>query len=272
MKRKNVDDRSDARKMRILSLFDEKISQVKKVFATKKWERVISLGATILEFDPDDVDVNWHVAYSHHRQDNSTSVIPYIRKLESIGTEEALCRANFLKGIESFKEDDYCKSYYEILAVKESGLFTKEMFPFGDQPYALDYMLAKRAVRLDFDAKHHYEDFMDKLIPTVDSKLSKSRYEFFNEALQYCDKEKYEQIQRIIGKIHSSLIDLSGDAFVNWNILTKVHQKWVEVKHPVIKKNLETFAKISLAYLFELDSIFTQETLRIIHAFLFIGF
>merc|ERR1719473_1150205 len=116
MKRKNVDDRRDARKMRILSLFDEKISQVKKAFAKKKWEPVISLGTAVLEFDPDDVNVNFCVAHSHYRQDNSTSVIPYIRKLESIGTEEALCRANFLKGIESFKEDDYCKSYSEILA------------------------------------------------------------------------------------------------------------------------------------------------------------
>merc|ERR1719473_1094791 len=150
MKRKNVDDRSDARKMRILSLFDEKISQVKKVFATKKWERVISLGATVLEFDPDDVEVNFHVAYSYYKQGNSTAVISYIPKLESIGTEEALCRANFLKGRESFKDGDYYKSYYEILAVKESGLFTKEMFPFNNQPFVLDYMLAKRAVLLDF--------------------------------------------------------------------------------------------------------------------------
>merc|ERR1711977_682499 len=114
---------------------------------------------------------------------------------------------------------------------------------------------------------------MRSVSPVIcDVQFTEFRYKKFDESLKLCDEELHARIQSIIDNVHVSFIGIHNDAFQNWNVLTKVHQKWVEIKHPLVKQMLESHAQLSLAYLLEIPSIFTNQTLKIVHEFLFIGF
>ena len=67
------------------------------------------------------------------------------------------------------------------------------------------------------------------------------------------------------------LLDGAGDGFVNWNKLTKVHQRFIQEKyaHAHIKEYLVEYAKIQNDILLQINEMFSAATIGEIHDFLY---
>ena len=272
MKRAN-DEELDARKVRIISRFDEMVQEARDAFRREDWDLLRSVGETLLAFDPNHMDVKFWIGYCCAILEEFEKATSFVNDLLKDTSNGAACRGNAIGSIMHLMKEEYKEAYAKGLLVKESGLFSEKMFPHESQPWWLDFVLSRSA---DFafrdNAKTHHMDFIRSVSPIICAKFDLYLYDDFVDSFKHCYEDLQAKIQSIIDNVPISLMAIHEDAFQNWNVLTKVHQKWVEVKYPLVKQMLESHAQLSLAYLLEIPTIFTNQTLKIVHEFLFIGF
>jgi len=91
---------------------------------------------------------------------------------------------------------------------------------------------------------------------------------FFNIAFKNSYPEEFIKMQSIINDLTSIRRPL-GNAYRNWNDLHVIYQKHIEVTRPEDHKTLIAFSQSMELTLLNIGLEFADETIRIIHGFLF---
>merc|ERR1719473_497556 len=90
-------------------------------------------------------------------------------------------------------------------------------------------------------------------------------YEFFNTY----NPDRANEISQILSGKNVCFGDFHHDAYINWNKLTAVHKDCTRKANPVHFRNLKAFADSQYFVLKHSNEIFTGETVKIIHGFLY---
>merc|ERR1712096_278888 len=96
-------------------------------------------------------------------------------------------------------------------------------------------------------------------------------YNEFNKAVEEYDLKRWAEIQPILAnpELSFSFGQRYEDVFVKWASLMEIHQRKIKDDVPAIYENLLALAKDKRFILLNVNDVFTDETILIIHSFLY---
>jgi len=265
MKRRNNGDYESVQKRaRICKGFTELEEKASEAFLNGRYGEAIRISKIILEIDPRNSMCDFWLGVSYGRKGDRKPDLQIFHLTKYIESEPR--RFQVEARISLGRGHLHLGNYEQASQIFKQALqFEKSNENRIPKLWSITMRIASLAGTED--AKSYYAkvvQYFDHLL----YKYSAGLLKLFNIAFKNSYPEEFIKMQSIINDLTSIRRPL-GNAYRNWNDLHVIYQKHIEVTRPEDHKTLIAFSQSMELTLLNIGLEFADETIRIIHGFLF---
>jgi len=272
MKRHNIDDSSTAKRQRVMEGFEKLEREILEAYKDKRYEKVIDLCQTVLKIDFNHPNAHYFIGMSIRRTDSKEylKILNHLKIHLAINGDEDNNRRFYSL---CFIGLSFCnlKLYQNAVSYFRKALEDLDLEPFPSRKSVILWYLVEscKLANRHIECSQWSHELIKYNLQEVWIEKQKEFFENFCIAYETCYPEEAKKMTAIINDPNAFKF-LLGDAYKNWNMLTRVHQKHIERSRPKEYKHFCAFSSLMKSFLHNMNLEFTDITIDIIHSFLFL--
>ena len=244
MKRPGNDENNDAKRIKVLQGFQRLEEKVQESFRKQRHDEVIQMCQHILSIDSEHSMAHYYSARSH--EDLHMKIHHFQQYFaQKDDTDEArIC----------FAHDQLTRAFHRVKSYDDSVasfLQTLKYNPSRIQKHCTYSSLARihdKSLKDEVQAKKWYMRLVEYALEEIYISEHTPFFTTFCEAYKKCFLEESRKMEDLLGNTDAFKFFLK-DAYENWNSLTPVHQKHIEITRPEEHTQLKEFSSFAKSFM-----------------------